>query len=83
MKRINLILSIILITSISMNAQQMFKKYTGQDIGNPKLKGSFQFDEKLQKFTVAGAGYNLWFESAMSFILFRRKWKAILLFPPV
>jgi len=62
MKRINLVLAILLITSISMNAQQMFKEYTGKDIGNPKLKGSFQFDEKLQKFTVAGAGYNLWFE---------------------
>jgi hypothetical protein len=45
-----------------MQAQQMFKKYTGQDIGNPKLKGSLQFDEKLQKFTLDGAGYNLWFE---------------------
>ena len=62
MKRVYLLLSIILITSLSMQAQQMFKKYTGQDIGNPKLKGSFQFNEKLQKFTVAGAGYNLWFE---------------------
>jgi hypothetical protein len=62
MKRVYLLLSIILITSLSMQAQQMFKKYTGQDIGNPKLKGSFHFDEILQKFTVAGAGYNLWFE---------------------
>lgn len=62
MKRVHLILSIILITSFSMQAQQMFKKYAGQDIGNPKLKGSFQFDEKLQKFTLSGAGYNLWFE---------------------
>lgn len=44
-----------------IQAQQMFQKYTGQDIGNPKLKGSFQFDNKLQKFTVTGAGYNLWF----------------------
>jgi TolB protein len=52
----------ILFISASVNAQQMFEKYSGQDIGNPKLKGSFQFDEKLQKFTVAGAGYNLWFE---------------------
>ncbi len=60
MKRIYLILSIILITSLSIQAQQMFKKYSGQDIGNPKLKGSFQFDEKLQKFTVQGAGYNIW-----------------------
>jgi TolB protein len=62
MKKLKLILSIILITSISMQAQQMFKKYTGQDIGNPKLKGGLQFDEKLQKFTLSGAGYNLWFE---------------------
>ncbi len=62
MKQIYLILAIILIASFSMQSQQMFKKYSGQDIGNPKMKGSFQFDEKLQKFTVAGSGYNLWFE---------------------
>ncbi|HPE75144.1 MAG TPA: biopolymer transporter TolR [Draconibacterium sp.] len=61
MKRFNLIVAIIIITSLSINAQQMFKKYSGQDIGNPKLKGSFQFDEKMQKFTLGGAGYNLWF----------------------
>lgn len=39
----------------------MFKNFNGQDIGNPKIKGGFQFDEKLQKFTVEGAGYNVWF----------------------
>lgn len=61
MKRFSLILAIFIITSLSLQAQQMFKKYSGQDIGNPKLKGSFQFDEKLQKFTIDGAGYNLWF----------------------
>ena len=37
MKRVYLFLSIILITSISIQAQQMFKKYSGQDIGNPKI----------------------------------------------
>lgn len=62
MKRIYLLLSIILITSFSTQAQQMFKKYTGQDIGNPKLKGSLLFDEELQKFTLSGAGYNIWLE---------------------
>jgi Tol biopolymer transport system component len=45
-----------------MQAQEMFQKYSGQDIGNPKLKGSFQFDENLQQFTLSGAGYNMWFE---------------------
>lgn len=62
MKRLKLIVSIILISSITMHAQQMFKKYSGQDIGNPKLKGSFQFDEQKQQFTLSGAGYNMWFE---------------------
>ncbi len=62
MKRIYFVMAFFLITSISSQAQQMFKKYSGQDIGNPKLKGSFQFDEKNQKFTLSGAGYNLWFE---------------------
>ena len=61
MKKLNLLFIVILFTSISIHAQQMFKNFSGQDIGNPKLKGSFQFDEKMQKFTVSGAGYNLWF----------------------
>jgi len=61
MKRLKLIIAIFLISSFTMQAQQMFKNYTGQDVGNPKLKGSFQLDEKLQKFTLGGAGYNLWF----------------------
>ena len=61
MKKLNLI-TLILSISLSIHAQQMFTKYSGQDIGNPKLKGSFQFDEKTQKFIVSGAGYNLWFE---------------------
>ncbi len=61
MRKLNLI-TFILIIAFSTQAQQMFKKYSGQDIGNPKLKGSFQFDDKTQKFTLSGAGYNLWFE---------------------
>jgi Tol biopolymer transport system component len=61
MKKLNLLFIVILFTTISIQAQQMFKNFSGQDIGNPKLKGSFQFDEKMQKFTVSGAGYNLWF----------------------
>ena len=62
MRKLNILLISILFTSISIQAQEMFRNYSGQDIGNPKLKGSFQFDEKLQKFTVQGAGYNVWFE---------------------
>ncbi|MCF6359087.1 MAG: biopolymer transporter TolR, partial [Draconibacterium sp.] len=52
---------LILLISTSVTAQNMFRKYSGNDIGNPKLKGSFQFDEELQQFTLAGAGYNMWF----------------------
>ncbi len=38
-------------------AQSMFYKYTGQDIANPKLKGSYLFDNKLQVFTLQGCSY--------------------------
>ncbi len=61
MKKLNLIVIAFLLMSFSSHAQQMFQKYSGQDIGNPKLKGGFTFDQKLQKFTLSGAGYNLWF----------------------
>lgn len=62
MTKLNFFLIFLLLTTISVQAQQMFQKYSGQDIGNPKLKGSFQFNEKLQQFTISGAGYNMWFE---------------------
>ena len=60
MKRLILLFAIVLVSSAAVQSQQMFSKYKGQDIGNPKLTGSFQFDEKAQKFTLSGAGYNIW-----------------------
>ena len=62
MKKLHLFLLFQLIFSISMQAQIMFSHFKGQDIGNPKLKGTFQLEENTQKFTLSGAGYNLWFE---------------------
>ncbi len=32
-----------------------------KDIGNPKLKGDANYDEKTQTYNIAGAGYNIWF----------------------
>jgi len=61
MRKLNILIIFVLISSMTIQAQQMFQKYSGEDIGNPKLKGSFQFDEKVQKFKLNGAGYNLWF----------------------
>ncbi len=31
------------------------------DIGNPKIKGSAQYDEGAQSYTLKGGGYNIWF----------------------
>src|SRR5919106_775208 len=31
------------------------------DIGNPKNKGTAQYDEATQTYTLKGAGYNIWF----------------------
>jgi TolB protein len=45
-----------------MQAQQMFQTFSGNDIGDPKEKGDFQFDKENQQFTLQGAGYNIWFE---------------------
>jgi Tol biopolymer transport system component len=62
MKNLLFFTAFIFITISSMQAQQMFHEFSGTDIGNPKLKGSFQFDEKNQQFILEGAGYNIWFE---------------------
>ena len=32
-----------------------------QDIGQPKLAGSAQFDKRTKAYTLTGAGYNIWF----------------------
>jgi len=62
MKNLLFFTAFFFLTISSMQAQQMFQNYSGADVGNPKLKGSFQFDEKEQQFTLQGAGYNIWFE---------------------
>lgn len=62
MKKLSILLMISFISIQMIQSQTMFQKYSGQNVGNPKLKGNFQFDSQLQKFTVTGAGYNLWFE---------------------
>lgn len=33
-----------------------------QDIGNPKLAGSSQYDRKTKTYTLTGSGYNIWFK---------------------
>ena len=33
-----------------------------QDIGNPKLSGSSDYDSQTQKYSLKGSGYNIWFE---------------------
>ena len=61
MKKLNLIV-LILLSSLFLNAQKMYKDFSGQDIGDPDLKGHHKFDKKMQKFTLEGAGYNVWFD---------------------
>ena len=62
MKKITLIFILAIFTVSSMEAQEMFMKFKGSDIGNPKQKGSFQYNKKNQQFILKGAGYNIWFE---------------------
>ena len=62
MKRLNLIVLWALFLSLSMQGQEMFEQFSGQDIGKPDIKGSHKFDKKMQKFLLEGAGYNIWFD---------------------
>jgi TolB protein len=62
MKKINFLLVFLFSFSFSIQAQQMFARFSGQDIGNPKLKGELDFNEDQQQFTISGAGTNMWFE---------------------
>ncbi|MFW5831344.1 MAG: TolB family protein, partial [Prolixibacteraceae bacterium] len=62
MKKLNLIIMGMLLLSFSINGQEMFRKFSGRDIGNPKIKGNYKYDKKMQKFLLEGAGYNIWFD---------------------
>ena len=62
MKKVVLFTAAILSACITLQAQQMFQKYTGTDIGNPEVEGSHQFDRKSQQFLLSGAGSNIWFD---------------------
>lgn len=41
------------------NNTGIFEKNT--DIGNPKIKGSVLYDQKVQSYQISGGGYNIWF----------------------
>lgn len=62
MKKIVFLFIPILLSVNAMQAQQMFQKFSGDDIGDPRLKGDYTFDKKNQQFTLEGAGYNIWFD---------------------
>jgi len=62
--RLFLLLSI-LIMSISMHGTSQEKLggifNQSSDIGSPAIKGSSEFDDDAQVFTIKGGGYNIWF----------------------
>jgi TolB protein len=62
MKNLVYLFALIVLSENPVQAQQLFQKFSGEDIGNPKLNGKFTFDKKNQQFTLEGAGYNIWFE---------------------
>lgn len=73
MKRI-LSLGIILtmIATMNLNAQVFnddFVAAKGNNIGNPALKGSFDYNKKTQVYQLKGAGYNIWNERDEFFYL--------------
>ncbi len=56
-------LSFFLVTICSfIHAQNIGVFEKGVDIGNPKGKGSSEYDAATQTYTLKGAGYNIWFQ---------------------
>ncbi|MDR1644672.1 MAG: hypothetical protein LBS05_02440 [Tannerellaceae bacterium] len=43
------------------------------DIGSPKLKGSFTYDEATQVYTLTGAGTNMWLQSDEFFMVWKKE----------
>jgi Tol biopolymer transport system component len=42
------------------------------DVGNPVLHGSAGYDEASQKYTIAGGGYNIWFNRDEFYFLYKK-----------
>lgn len=66
-----LIASAFVLTS-SMPAKRIGVFRQSQDIGNPKLAGSAQYDKKTKEYRLKGSGYNIWFERDEFQYLFRQ-----------
>ncbi len=75
MKRLNqyLILSFILLLSFSqLKSQNMYSKFSGISVGNPKIVGSTSYDKVKQVFTLKGAGENVWFDNDQFWFEFQK-----------
>src|SRR3989339_606042 len=48
------------LASAQTNSVGIFKN--SSDIGNPKVKGSAEYNAADQSYTLKGGGYNIWFE---------------------
>ncbi|HVZ97626.1 MAG TPA: hypothetical protein VG847_12170, partial [Chitinophagaceae bacterium] len=43
-----------------------------EDIGNPKIKGSADYDESTQAYNLTGGGYNIWFNRDEFHFLYKK-----------
>ena len=71
MKKISLLFYLLLLISLPNFAQiGIFEK--GEDIGNPKMKGSSSYDEASQSYTLKGGGENIWFNHDEFHFLYKK-----------
>lgn len=66
--------SLVLLISCLTSAQEMSTGFfqTSSDIGNPRLKGSAEYDKSSQEYLMKGGGYNIWFGRDEFHYLFNR-----------
>ncbi len=70
-QHIQILIAFLLITT-AMTAQISLEKFSGINIGNPELKGSFEFDKDSQQFILTGAGYNMWFDRDEFYMVYQK-----------
>ncbi len=56
-----LLLLAVMVNAGTVRAQPVGAFTDHTDVGNPVLAGDVVYDEERQEYTVAGAGYNIWF----------------------
>lgn len=72
LKRSSLIILNLMFVFTSINSQNLHNRFSGINIGDPKIKGSTTYNSEQQTFILKGAGDNIWFDNDQFWFIFQK-----------